>query len=284
MRKFLLALMALFTGLGLTACTTDETTTDTPSTEENGTPGDGNTTTPGGGTEGEGNTTTPEDDLEDADQVAADEVSDLIAALGTEASSSQVQTAATEARTAYDALTEAQQALVTNLEKLTNLETAIADFKAADEVSDLIAALGTEASSSQVQTAATEARTAYDALTEAQQALVTNLEKLTNLETAIADFKAAEAESAANQVAADEVSDLIAALGENYLSADVQADVVTARAAYDALTEAQKELVTNLKKLTDLEESISEVPQPNEPDVVIPEEPTLDDYIFETAE
>lgn len=89
------------------------------------------------------------------------------------------------------------------------------------------------------------ARTAYDKLPEAKKVLVDNYEKLTAAEkayTALVDAAAAKA-----------VDDLIDAIGEVTLeSGDA---IKAARAAYDALTDTQKELVKNYEELTAAEEA-----------------------------
>ena len=93
------------------------------------------------------------------------------------------------------------------------------------------------------------ARTAYDKLPEAKKVLVDNYEKLTAAEeayTALVDAAAAKA-----------VDDLIDAIGEVTLeSGDA---IKAARAAYDALTDTQKELVKNYEKLTAAEELYEEL-------------------------
>ena len=93
------------------------------------------------------------------------------------------------------------------------------------------------------------ARAAYDELPEAKKALVDNYEKLTAAEeayTALVDAAAAKA-----------VDDLIDAIGEVTLeSGDA---IKAARAAYDALTDTQKELVKNYEKLLAAEELYEEL-------------------------
>ena len=150
------------------------------------------------------------------------------------------------ARTAYDKLPEAKKALVDNYEKLTAAEeayTALVDAAAAKAVDDLIDAIGEVTLES--GDAIKAARAAYDALTDTQKELVKNYEKLTAAEeayTALVDAAAAKA-----------VDDLIDAIGEVTLeSGDA---IKAARAAYDALTDTQKELVKNYEKLTAAEEA-----------------------------
>ena len=114
-----------------------------------------------------------------ADREAAAAVAALIEGIGnvTLASGDAIQAA----RKAYDALTETQKALVGNYETLTAAEktyaSLVADRDAAKAVTDLIAKLGTVTLDS--GDAIQAARKAYDALTDAQKALVTNYETLT---------------------------------------------------------------------------------------------------------
>ena len=154
------------------------------------------------------------------------------------------------ARTAYDKLPEAKKALVDNYEKLTAAEeayTALVDAAAAKAVDDLIDAIGEVTLES--GDAIKAARAAYDELPEAKKALVDNYEKLTAAEeayTALVDAAAAKA-----------VDDLIDAIGEVTLeSGDA---IKAARAAYDALTDTQKELVKNYEKLLAAEELYEEL-------------------------
>ena len=154
------------------------------------------------------------------------------------------------ARTAYDKLPEAKKVLVDNYEKLTAAEeayTALVDAAAAKAVDDLIDAIGEVTLES--GDAIKAARAAYDALTDTQKELVKNYEKLTAAEeayTALVDAAAAKA-----------VDDLIDAIGEVTLeSGDA---IKAARAAYDALTDTQKELVKSYEKLLAAEELYEEL-------------------------
>ena len=154
------------------------------------------------------------------------------------------------ARAAYDKLPEAKKALVDNYEKLTAAEeayTALVDAAAAKAVDDLIDAIGEVTADS--GDAIKAARAAYDALTDTQKELVKNYEKLTAAEeayTALVDAAAAKA-----------VDDLIDAIGE--VTADSGDAIKAARAAYDALTDTQKELVKNYEKLLAAEELYEEL-------------------------
>ena len=127
------------------------------------------------------------------DYVAA-EVIEIISALPAEITLND-KTAVEEARTAYNALTEIQKEAVNNLAKLTAAELTIAQLEdniaAAAAVTSLIDVIPTEVTLEN-KTAVTAARTAYNALTNAQKAAVTNYEKLTAAETAIANLEQEE--------------------------------------------------------------------------------------------
>ena len=154
------------------------------------------------------------------------------------------------ARTAYDKLPEAKKVLVDNYEKLTAAEeayTALVDAAAAKAVDDLIDAIGEVTLES--GDAIKAARAAYDALTDTQKELVKNYEKLTAAEEAYTNL--------VDAAAAKAVDDLIDAIGE--VTADSGDAIKAARAAYDALTDTQKELVKNYEKLLAAEELYEEL-------------------------
>ena len=154
------------------------------------------------------------------------------------------------ARTAYDKLPEAKKALVDNYEKLTAAEeayTALVDAAAAKAVDDLIDAIGEVTLES--GDAIKAARAAYDALTDTQKELVKNYEELTAAEEAYTNL--------VDAAAAKAVDDLIDAIGE--VTADSGDAIKAARAAYDALTDTQKELVKNYEKLLAAEELYEEL-------------------------
>ena len=148
---------------------------------------------------------------ENADKTAAKAVSEQIAAIGTVTLSSAEAIAA--ARTAYDALTGEQKALVTNLDVLTAAEAALAalqDKAAADAAAAKIGAIGTVTAFSASRISA--ARTAYDALTGEQKALVTNLDALTAAEAALAAIYA-EASQADHKAIYDATGRYLSQLG-----------------------------------------------------------------------
>ena len=136
-----------------------------------------------------------------------------------------------------------------------------ADRAAAENADALIDAIGqVDRSSGDLIRAA---RAAYDALTPAQKALVTKLSVLEESEAAFA--RLAEEDRAA----AENADALIGAIGQvDRSSGDL---IRAARAAYDALTPAQKALVTKLSVLEESEAAFARLaqeqpPKPNDPD------------------
>lgn len=105
-----------------------------------------------------------------------------------------------------------------------------------------IAALGEGADAAAVK----DARAAYDALTEAQK------KHLSNFDTLLA---AEEAAAEADHAAANAVNQKIAAIGE--ISRESEAAILAARAAYDALTDEQKELVDGIDTLNAAEQRLA---------------------------
>ena len=166
-----------------------------------------------------------------------------------------------EARKAYDKLTAAQQARVSNYATLTAAETTYAklvqdkaDQDAADAVIAKIDAIGTVTLDS--KSAIDEARKAYDKLTAEQQARVSNYATLTAAETTYAKL----VQDKTDQDAADAVIAKINAIGTVTLKSKKAIDA--ARKAYDGLTDAQKALVpaSVVKTLTDAETAYSNLP------------------------
>ena len=195
-----------------------------------------------------------------ADEAAATAVEEQIAAIGEVTLDSEEAIAA--ARTAYDALTEEQKALVENYDvltaaeaKLAQLQKEAADEAAATAVEEQIAAIGEVTLDSEEAIAA--ARTAYDALTEEQKALVENYDVLTAAEAKLEELKEAAAKAAADEAAASAVEEQIAAIGE--VTLDSEEAITAARTAYDALTEEQKALVENYDTLTAAEKALADL-------------------------
>lgn len=167
-----------------------------------------------------------------------------------------------KARTLYDSLNDEEKSVITNYSKLTEAEAKIREFEKQQEQKDkdkkaaekVIADIDALPSSSEltldpyVLQLLDRVQAEYNALTDAQKALVTNYSTLQYLRNLIPDLKAAAA-----------VVDKIKAIGEvtsdNYLKK--QALVVEARTAYDALTADQKKRVTNYAELEKAELFIS---------------------------
>ena len=197
-----------------------------------------------------------------ADLKAVDAVEKLIDAIGTVTLDSEETIKA--ARDAYDALTEEQKAQVGNYQTLLDAEAKLADLKAADAVEQLIDAIGTVTLDS--EKAIKAARDGYDALSDAQKELVGNYQTLLDAEAKLADLQAAYA-----------VEKLIDAIGTVTLNSEKA--IKAARGAYDALTDAQKELVGNYQTLLDAEAKLAQLKKdaekPSQPEQ--PEKPATGD-------
>ena len=178
------------------------------------------------------------------DAEAAQPVIGKIDEIGTVTEYNEAQEAKVKAaREAYNALTEAQKKQVSNYSKLIAAEAFYKSIADINNVVGLIEAIGTVTKDSGAAIEA--ARKAYDKLSSEQKAQVTNYSTLTAAETAYQVFE--------NQAKADAVIALINGIGT--VTEDSKAAIDAARAAYDKLTEAQKQLVTNYKTLTEAEET-----------------------------
>lgn len=189
------------------------------------------------------------------DSAAAAAVIAKINAIGKVTLNSKTLIEAAEA--AYAELTESQKALVTNYDVLVAaratydelVQAQQGDQAAAQAVIDKINAIGTVTLESEAAIA--QARGAYDKLTPAQKALVSNYAVLTNAEATYA----ALVKQQADEAAAKAVEELIAAIGD--VTVEKEEQIVAARDAYNALTSDQKRLVSNLSVLTDAEAQLS---------------------------
>ena len=189
-------------------------------------------------------------------KAAAAVVERLIDAIG-EVSLSSKPTIDT-ARSAYEQLTPAQKAFVSNYDMLVAAETRYAqlvDEAAAEYVRELIENLGDVTLDS--KEAIEAARAAYDALTPSQKALISEAtyRKLTDAEDAYAAL--------VDQDAAKRVEDLIDAIG--HVTPGSGSKIAAARAAYDALTPSQKKLVGNYQTLLDAEKRYEDLKKPITP-------------------
>ena len=174
----------------------------------------------------------------------AKDVIDLIDKIGTVSFTDACKAKIDAARKAYDALSTEEKAKVTNYKKLTDAEDQYKKLKEADDkakakaVDNLISKIGTVTINSGA--AINAAWNGYYKLTAEQKELVT---KLSTLQEATRKW---------NQLKADEVIKLIDKI-EDPVTEKSSASIGAARKAYDALTKDQKNLVTNVKKLTDAE-------------------------------
>ena len=177
---------------------------------------------------------------------AAKEVIALIQKIGTVAYTNACKSRIDAARKAYD---------VTNLKTLESAETKYEELKKAaqkanaEKVEKLIKAIPnpvTKASKSAID----KARKAYDALTDEEKKLVTNLEVLTKAEVAYAKLTATKKDLEKAQAVIDAIAALSGA------SPDTKA-VAAIRKAYDALSALQKLLVENYNLLEAAEAKLS---------------------------
>ena len=195
------------------------------------------------------------------DKAKADPVIAKITAIGNVEYTDACKDKIDDASTAYEALTDDQKALVTNLDVLTTAKQTyetlkaaaekLADDKAkADPVIDKINAIGNVEYTDACKDKIDDANTAYDALTADQKALVTNLDVLTTAQQTYETLKAAAEKLAADKVKADAVIAKINAIGNVEYTEACKGKIDNANTAYDALTDDQKALVTNLDVLT----------------------------------
>ena len=166
-----------------------------------------------------------------------------------------------DASTAYEALTEDQKTLVTNLDVLTTAKQTYDALKAAadkfaadkdkaDAVIAKINAIGKVEYTYACKDKIDEANSAYNALTADQKALVTNLDVLTIAKQTYDNLKAAADKLAADKAKADVVIAKINAIGKIEYTYACKDKIDEANNAYNALTADQKALVTNLDVLT----------------------------------
>ena len=202
-------------------------------------------------------------DGEAADKNTAAVVSGQIEALGAITSLDQ-KASVVAARAAYTALSDAQKAYVTaeQLKALEDAEAAIAELQKQEDtllangvaaiIAELPAAADVKASDAE---AITNALTAYNALTDAQKALL-NPDDVTKLNAASEALAAVTSPDAIDNAQAASVSEGIANLPETVDLSHADA-IVAMRNAYNALTDTQKAKVTNLTRLEAAEQRIA---------------------------
>lgn len=183
------------------------------------------------------------------DEEAVTEVEKLIDAIGTVTLGSKA--AIDAARRAYDALPAGLRLKVENYARLTAAEAAYKALKRQDDeqkagrVEEMIENLvfGSDSFAENVRAA----KEAYDALSEEQKKMVDNYDYLAD---ALKQLAAEE-----DKEAAEAVEERIDAIGD--VTLDSEEAILAAREAYEALTEEQKALVSNLRRLEAAEEKLA---------------------------
>lgn len=120
---------------------------------------------------------------------------------------------------------------------------------------EMIDAIGTVEYTAECAELIEAAREAYYALTDEQKALVTNYETLTAAEEQYAELKAETEKNEEDAKAAAAVIEMIEAIGFP-VTANSAEQIIEARKAYEALTDVQKALVTNIEKLAEAEKAL----------------------------
>lgn len=176
------------------------------------------------------------------DELRAREVSAAIASIGEVTLDKEAVIQSAQAK--YDALSDKQKALVTDHDALVRAAETYVNLVAAQSVIDMINQIGTVTKDS--GNAVRGAITAYNALTGAQQQLVTNYYIL---EQAAAEY------DSANAIA--KVEEYINQIGT--VTASSGSLIHKARTAYNALTDAQKNKVSNLSVLENAEKAYAAI-------------------------
>ena len=186
------------------------------------------------------------------------------------------RSAVTKAENAYEKLTDAQKTFLTEEETarlnafiarrdfLTENEAKIkADEKAAAAAEKKIKALPkVDKIDYTDKEEIEEARAAYEALTDDQKALVTNLETLTAAEDALkAALESVKEQETSAETVVDMINDLPETIVHDHDNKDDQKTIAAAREAYDALDKIGRGFVSKdtLKKLTTAEKALKKL-------------------------
>ena len=170
-----------------------------------------------------------------------------------------------------------QEELDAAVAKRSQIEEELKDAYAAENAKDLIEAIGTV--TLERKAAIEAARAAYDALTEEQLAIFNelypdHLKILTDAEARYEELKKEAEQEEIDKAAAQEVIKLINDIGGvESVTGSSGPKIRKARAAYDALTDAQKKHVTNYDVLVACEEAFAALPNPV-PTPVTPSKPS----------
>lgn len=170
-----------------------------------------------------------------------------------------------------------QEELDAAVAKRSQIEEELKDAYAAENAKDLIEAIGTV--TLERKAAIEAARAAYNALTEEQLAIFNelypdHLKILTDAEARYEELKKQAEQEEIDKAAAQEVIKLIDDIGGvESVTGSSGPKIRKARAAYDALTDAQKKYVTNYDVLVACEEAFDAIPNPV-PTPVTPSKPS----------
>ena len=170
-----------------------------------------------------------------------------------------------------------QEELDAAVAKRSQIEEELKDAYAAENAKDLIEAIGTV--TLERKAAIEAARAAYDALTKEQLAIFNelypdHLKILTDAEARYEELKKEAEQEEIDKAAAQEVIKLINDIGGvESVTGSSGPKIRKARAAYAALTDAQKKYVTNYDVLVACEEAFAALPNPV-PTPVTPSKPS----------
>ena len=170
-----------------------------------------------------------------------------------------------------------QEELDAAVAKRSQIEEELKDAYAAENAKDLIEAIGTV--TLERKAAIEAARAAYDALTKEQLAIFNelypdHLKILTDAEARYEELKKEAEQEEIDKAAAQEVIKLINDIGGvESVTGSSGPKIRKARAAFDALTDAQKKYVTNYDVLVACEEAFDAIPNPV-PTPVTPSKPS----------
>ena len=183
-----------------------------------------------------------------------DDCIETINAIGEVAYNDESKGKIAQARIQYQALNEVMAGMVSNYETLTNAEARYAELELNDnnasQVVSAIDSIGDVTLDSKAKI--DEVRSSYDALTDYEKTLVSNYETLTNAEAAYNELRQ-------NKDVAITVEDAISAIGDVEYTEESKAKIDAARSQFDALTDLQKELVSNYELLVNAEARYEEL-------------------------
>ena len=175
-------------------------------------------------------------------------------------------------REKFDVLDNNQQQKVVNYEKLQAAENTIRsleerenadsqDIEAANAVINRINTITSDISLSDKDNIQ-NIRDEYEKLSDNQKILVSNYNKLTDAENTIKRLEDYEKASQNDKNEADKVIKLINEIPEN-ITEETKASIQNVREEYDKLSEKQKSIITNYKKLTDAEVKLAQLEHAN---------------------